>query len=90
MENNINDFNSLYQDLKNIFKKHGLLEWDNWHKIDGFNHTCNKSKKEFREFIERPLGKKSGLYAYFNSDGECLYIGKAKYLKNRITDHYIV
>ena len=47
------------------------------------------SKQEVKRYIGQQVGNRNGLYVYKNEQGEILYIGKGKPLKNRLISHYI-
>lgn len=73
-----------------------IMEQNGWNRLD-FSHSNFDSIDEYSEFLESNNLKnadgyfcdlnKSGVYAYFFGE-KCLYVGKAKKLKDRIINHY--
>jgi len=53
-------------------------------KLKPDNIAENKQLKKIQSEVE----KKGGLYCYYNNKKECLYVGKAKLLYDRIKSHY--
>ncbi|MXV49364.1 excinuclease ABC subunit C [Pedobacter sp. HMF7647] len=45
-------------------------------------------KFDYREALKK-IPKRPGVYQFWNSDNELIYIGKAKNLKNRVTSYFI-
>jgi excinuclease ABC subunit C len=45
------------------------------------------ASKEIKEQLRR-LPRKPGVYQFFNADGEVIYVGKAKILKNRVSSYF--
>ncbi|MEZ4800634.1 MAG: excinuclease ABC subunit UvrC [Flavobacteriales bacterium] len=44
---------------------------------------------EYIQSILKVLPHKPGVYQYFDKDGEIIYVGKAKSLKNRVTSYFV-
>lgn len=78
-------------DYKRLLEEHYLWPLEKWNTFD-FTHQAPNSQEENKKQIEllrRVLPKGHGLYAYFTKDGECLYVGKAAPLFNRLKSHYL-
>lgn len=77
-------------DYEKLLTDHQLWPLETWSSFD-FTHREPSSpeiKKSQIEILRKVLPKGHGLYVYFRKDGECLYIGKASPLFNRLKSHY--
>jgi excinuclease ABC subunit C len=53
-----------------------------------FTLSENKTTAEHLKLIIRSLPSKPGIYQYFNSEEEIIYVGKAKNLKKRVNSYF--
>lgn len=78
-------------DYEKLLEAHHLWPLEKWSYFD-FTHEKPCGPEAIRKQIEllrQVLPKGHGLYAYFTKDGECLYVGKAAPLFNRLKSHYL-
>ena len=75
---------------KKFLTEHDVGPLETWNSFE-FSHKVPSSTEERKrqiEFLRKVLPKGHGLYVYFTKDGECLYVGKAAPLFNRLKSHY--
>jgi hypothetical protein len=77
-------FDSILNDLE-------IFDLNNWNKME-IHHFDSLSDdisiKEHRELFKNELLDKRGIYLYQNLKGDCLYVGKAKNLYDRVYSHF--
>lgn len=61
--------------------------WESFN-IDHSAPRDEQEKRDMYNFIKSQVDKRAGIYVYMK-DGECIYIGKAKLLYDRMKSHYI-
>jgi uncharacterized protein YktA (UPF0223 family) len=63
---------------------------ENWNQFSIIhNKPINEiERNKIKGYIDSAVGKKNGLYAYTDVNGNVLYIGKTKPLHNRLLSHY--
>lgn len=49
----------------------------------------NRNKDKIKKEIIFSLPKEPGVYRFYNSEGEIIYVGKAKNLKNRVSSYFV-
>lgn len=76
--------------IEKLEKFKNRIDIQHWNYIE-IKHSEYNNKEDFRDKINKseisPL-KVSGLYSYFLNN-KCIYIGKAKNIKNRIESHFL-
>lgn len=91
------DKNEFLKKLNSFTKNNYTIreQWG-WNRIV-MTHASFQNEKDYKKYLLKENVKnsdgyfndinQSGLYAFYNGD-ECLYIGKAKKIINRLVDHY--
>jgi hypothetical protein len=81
------DFDQFVEKINNFKNR---LDIEHWNYIE-VNHSNFENKEQFRKYILSqeifPI-KISGLYSFFKNH-KCIYIGKAKNIRDRIESHYL-
>ncbi|MCU9613145.1 GIY-YIG nuclease family protein [Caldibacillus lycopersici] len=63
-------------------------KWDSCIVDHTKEYVPGKGNAKIRNLLKQKCTTDSGVYGYFNQDGECLYIGMANDLSGRIYGHY--
>ena len=81
-------------DYKKLLTEHQLWPMETWARFD-FEHQppsnpegiISEAIKKQTDLLRKNVAKERGLYVYYKN-GECLYVGKAARLFNRLKSHY--
>lgn len=76
-------------DHKKLLTEHGLWPIETWEHFE-FTHKAPNDQEGIAtqtDLLRSKVTKESGLYVYYK-DGECIYVGKAAPLFNRLKSHY--
>ena len=76
-------------DKKKLLEEHQLWPMASWNKFDFIHEPFSDPIEEEKmiNLIRSRVVKANGLYCYFKGE-QCLYVGKAKPLFNRLKSHY--
>lgn len=82
---------TLKEEFIKLIKQHNILDIEepHWNRFEIEQTTVCRDLKKVRAYILKHTGKKNGLYAYKNVNGDLLYIGKGKPISDRLYSHFI-